>query len=664
MGYIKCIGKQSMRHILAICLIVSLLFAEGINVNAAEEYMEFELYVVSEEAPQAFVGKFAMADGKLYISEETLLKLGDVNTAIVIDVEDVAYTLERDALITEFSWDELLDTEDTVYFPFVKALGEMCLRASFSEQDRVLVVEQRANLLELVPLMKDIYADNAYNMSYWQNQEFFYGFSYSAAVATDIVKNFSFVSYCTQTTQKEQYQEAFWSILLPTKEEDVIFLEETNEMIGMLSKYKSIADDASEVLTGDSDSGFFGDYGKAIGCLGKITDYMQTEELLEVYTYLNSMGDMEESYVTGLELILSAPTSSMNSTMKERGEYVISLYREQTPTWEAALTALIEGVEKDLETEGVDKVMEIAFGKGKILGTVCDITNLAIDSLMGTQEQVDATILAHHCLEIQKNCGNYYYYHRRNLSSQNWEELVGELQKLHDVTAVYLRSGVAAYRAIAIDDELRYAADIAIGRINEDLEKLAEYQTEDFLVVEDTKIAAEQITKLAKELPEEERMGLIVEIPTEIIVRVNWDALGLDGNLMEIELGVNGKLEDGNPVYIDGTESLIYAEDGSLIAEYERNLEKTEGEIILTLYRTDGTYNIQLCDGKDWVLYFTNCIFDSNAKVTILLPDKTEELLVSQENIQTKYRSYTGMWFWGIGLDQGELTDYEVDYVE
>ena len=514
---------------LIFCMMFSSLFGVALDVEAEELVTEFQLYVISDVEKNAFVGNFILSEDDIYVSEDTLCRIGNVESSIVIGVEDVAYSVVRGGLETHFSDTELLYREDAVYFPFIKTLSELCLGTAFYEEERVLEVQQCADLSKLEPFLTTIYKNPYYNMSGWQNQAFFYEGAYLSAIATDVLKNFNFISYNDPfnlyLAQKEQYQQAFWSILIPVKEDDFIFfIEETNEIVEKIAKYKGIADVVSEAIDGEKESGFLGDCGKAIGIVGDVFDYMQLEEIMELYSYVRSMGEMDESYMRGLELVLNSDTSSMNIFMKQKGLYALSLYQKETPVWEATLRTVFEGAVEDVEDKALEKLL------GKICSLACDITNATVDSLLGTQDQVDATIQAHHILEIQKNCASYFQYHRQDVFTSDWEDEVAALQDLHDVMALYLRAGVAAYRALAIDEELEETADSMASQINADLETLAEYQEKDFSVVKDAKDSSEKIIEFVPALEEkminqdiQQNEELEEVIPTYDFLSMNMD---------------------------------------------------------------------------------------------------------------------------------------------
>lgn len=130
-----------------------------------------------------------------------------------------------------------------------------------------------------------------------------------------------------------------------------------------------------------------------------------------------------------------------------------------------------------------------------------------------------------------------------------------------------------------------------------------------------------------------------------------WDGIGESGALMDLELTISGTLNNGARVYAVGSGQVV-AEDGTPVGE----LAEADGQILLSLYRLDGSFNLELANSEDWVLYGINNIGESNAVAAVVLPGQEPQMLTFAET--GMYRSYTGLWFLGMGLHQGVLTEY------
>ncbi len=131
-----------------------------------------------------------------------------------------------------------------------------------------------------------------------------------------------------------------------------------------------------------------------------------------------------------------------------------------------------------------------------------------------------------------------------------------------------------------------------------------------------------------------------------------WNGIGESGSLMTLDLGVSGTLNSGAGVSISENGSIV-AEDGTLVG----GIAVADGQILVSLYRTDGNFSLKLANGDDWIDYGINNIRESGAAVLALLPGQELQSVVLAED--RLYRSYTGLWYYGMGLNQGMLAEYE-----
>lgn len=631
-------NKKIISILLSIAIFAGALAAYTIPVRAQEAYSGFELYVISEKESAAFTGEFAFSNDIVYVSEETLIRMGDVEVAAAVDIENAAFVLERGGLESAFSEDEVLQIEQVVYYPMIKALGEMCLRASFVEEDRVLIVEQCADLSGLENLMEAIYCDKTCYMGYMDNRDFLY----NASIASDMIKNMNFLSYITGTEQTMQYQEAFFNALLPDHEDDlVIMAQETDKLLEIADKYTDLGGDLYQRLTGDEKSGFLGDYGEIIHYTAKTADVLQLAEIISLGDYLRNMDEINESYARGLELLLRDSRVEMDDKMYHAGAYALSLYKKQIPIGEAVMISILEGGSKDLEKFLGKKAGKLL----KIDELAIDITNLADNSLFRTQEKIDASLALFYRLNIQNECREYYKILRQNLSGASWEEKQQILQQMHDVMGLYLRCGVLANRAVAIDEELETAAEISVKRLNDKLSQLAQYREADFLCTEDTTIAEKEIKKF-----------LSFPLAEMVLVEFKWNGKNQGGEISDLNLTIEGLLDNGNSIWASDNDRILYGDDGDPVLEIEKE-ETSDGKSLkIFFYEMEGIYQITLEDGESMELY-QDMAGISNADVKITVTDKNEnEILLDASDCLS--RSYTGFWSIGVCIDHGKAGEY------
>ena len=649
------IGKITISIVLAMVICSGSLFFEVLSANAEEVYSLFELFVISEKEENAFVGEFAFDNGNVYVSEETLVRMGDIEPAIVVDIENVAFSLDRDGLESTFSKDEVLMIGNDVFYPVTKALGEMCLRASFVEEDRVLIIEQRADLSELEILMNEIYDNKTYNMGYWDKRDA----SYNLSVAADIIKNWNFIPYISGTEQTTQYQQAFWDILLPNNEDDLIIMaDETDKLLRTLDKYTDLGGDVYQRLTGEDKSGFLGDYGTVLSYTKKAADYMQFSEMVSLGNYLRNMDGINESYVRGLDLILNDSDLNMSDEMYNAGAYTLSIYQEQTSVGEAVMITMLEGGSKDI-------AKYLTKEAGKLVGIdklALAIVNELDNASLNTQEKIDSSLEALYRLNIQSECREYFRLHRQSLGGATWIEKQKLLKQMHDVMGLYLRCGASAYRSVMLDAELEDASETSVRMLNDKLKQLALYQKSDFSCTEDTAIAEEKVGDFFLNLPIEDRVG--INIPKKVVsVEFKWDGKNWGGMLANLSLEIEGVLDDGSSIFASEKDEIVYGSDGNPILQVETWEDDDSRSIKMIFHCTDGIYQIALGDEESIGLYgYMAGIHDAN--VQIIITNGNDDIMQLKQSFDLYHRSYTGFHMLGICVDHGELGTYHALWMD
>ncbi len=639
------ISKIIISIVLAMTVYSGSLLFDILTVNAEEVHSLFELFVISEKEENAFVGEFAFDKGNIYVSEETLVRMGDIEPAIAVDIENVAFFLDRGGLESTFSKDEVLLIGNDVFYPMTKALGEMCLRASFVEEDRVLIIEQRADLSELEVLMNEIYNNKMYNMGYWDKREA----SYNLSVAADIIKNWNFIPYISGIEQTTQYQEAFWDILLPNNEDDlIIMVDETVNLLRTLEKYTNLGGNAYQILTGEDKRGFLGDYGTVMDYTKDAADYIQFSEMVSLGNYLKNMDGINESYVRGLDLILNDFNLNMSDSMYNAGAYTLSIYQEQTSVGEAVMITLLEGGSQDIVKYLTDQAGELV----GIDDVVLDVVNTLDNAILNTQEKVDSSLEALYRLNIQSECREYYRLHRQSLGGSTWIEKQELLKQMHDVMGLYLRCGVSAYRSVMLDAELEAASETSVRMLNDKLEQLALYQEADFSCTKDTAIAEEKVGNFFSSLPIENRIG--IRIPqNSVSVEFKWDGKNWGGVLSNLSLDIEGVLDDGSSISASEKDEMVYGSDGNPVLQIETWEDNDSRSFKIIFHCTDGIYKITLEDEEGMELY-QDMAGISRADVQVTFTGINNEIIQLDQS-ECLHRSYTGYWALGICMDHGEL---------
>lgn len=160
------------------------------------------------------------------------------------------------------------------------------------------------------------------------------------------------------------------------------------------------------------------------------------------------------------------------------------------------------------------------------------------------------------------------------------------------------------------------------------------------------------------------------ETAKKIVIEFTWEGrYQWNGELAELEL--NGFEKEGNTIVhnMDSSTSVI-ADDGSIICEMQTSYTENEGRLIVNVYDVDSAYNLELNDNKGIDTYFSTDMADGglngiiDAKVQIKITDidgKVTEIDTSEG--KCIYRSYTAVWFLGLGIKNGKLGEYDSSWI-
>ncbi|MCM1538407.1 MAG: tetratricopeptide repeat protein [bacterium] len=139
-----------------------------------------------------------------------------------------------------------------------------------------------------------------------------------------------------------------------------------------------------------------------------------------------------------------------------------------------------------------------------------------------------------------------------------------------------------------------------------------------------------------------------------VTVLITWEGSYGDGTPIELDISLTGTMDDGSELFAnDGTSGdTSQSSDGELEMTSENG---TQGSYRMTLYRMDGVYQLEVADGIGYAIYNTNGLPDSFG-ITLIDAEGTE---IPVDVEAAMYRADTGIWFCGIGIDHGMLTDYD-----
>lgn len=128
-----------------------------------------------------------------------------------------------------------------------------------------------------------------------------------------------------------------------------------------------------------------------------------------------------------------------------------------------------------------------------------------------------------------------------------------------------------------------------------------------------------------------------------VTILITWDDRYDDGSLVDLDVSLTGTKDDGTELSFDE----------------DMQWEESQGSVQVTLYRTDGVYNLMVDDGFGFAMHGTNGLPDST-QITLI---DAEGKSIAIDIEESMYRSYVGLWFFGIGIDHGMLADYDSSWI-
>ncbi len=650
---------------------VSLWTAGSADVKAADPGKVFQLYIISETQSDAFVGDFLLYNQQVYVEYYTLEDMGEIEGCLMVGKPGYTYEFERGSYRYTVPDKETIELGDDLYFLMENVVTNLGLSLKYDADNRLLMVEQCSDLNALYDDMEELYCDDAISLAYWRNS-FSYTGGYVAAVATDVISNMKFVSFLTATDTQQSLKEMVWKTILPSSEDELLnFMVESNKMVKTITKYKKYADNWSMILTKDKNSGFLGEWGEFFGGIAKGLDYMQFSEGLNAINYAHGLKNVEDSYMSGLKILLDSQTKpgtkpvtmeslsthvspqlvsgAYQSLLYHAVEEVYNTYKDQDSTWEIVAKEVVTGILEDALDELNDAIL-----KKFVCKEIVSVAGTTLNSVLGMQDSVDATILAHDCLELQKWCKQYKCKHWGDFNLQyggiTQEELDG-IKKMRDVGTIYLRTGVVANLASPVGAEDKVFVDRVISKINGYLSRLLSYQENDFTFVKDNREVVALLSKDAALIPAEETS-----------LDLSFEEYQQKGGVLSVSYH---QMSDGTELYmsVSGTaqgEAFYYAWSGSQDYEYR----DSRGTLLFTVKATSGYYRITIEPGVSFeyieLLADTPDLLTANSAMGEMTPvlsfEKGDGTVTDSGSYETYYTRYpTGIWGMSVHMNMNGL---------
>lgn len=627
------------------CINTSVIKAEE---KSEEDIIYFEGDIQADDG-HIYTGSFAVYEKELYILDSSVTEMAEDISEMryVIGNDNADYSISRGNIRLEFSKSETCGD----YLPFKETLTFLSLYPVYDERNQILKIKETKNLHDLDAAMLEMYEAKEYNMAYWQNTEDMGGYDTHVSLAklADCVKNWNYINYLTGAEQENQYERAFWNVIIQNEDpsDDASFIHATAEAGKTVNDTYGLLDDVVEDLDKILEDGFSvyeDELSDSLSSFGDAVEYMQIEELAETIRYASIVGNEEDNCVRGIDLVInSSYVSTSKQKMADIGKKVLKEYRGKNPLWKEALEDVARGAVKDLEGEIIwDGVI---YGK-----SFADLTNKLADEVLGTQNQVDATIAAAAALEVQELCGRYYYNmrneYKKAYNNKDWEGYAKYLQNAKDAMIAYLQCGAEAYRAMAIDSELNVMSKNTIKKINDATVLLSSYMDADFEIGSEM----EEAHGVALAYGLEKYYSQKLEAETEVVsgnplLSVTWDTSAVDmiSNMpYEMDYYVEGISADGTMHTYSESDGCYYDAAGNITAKKTYS----EGQTLLEIYDMQSSFLIHVENSN----YPTNGWLDY-AAVSYTSPAG------EVQGIGEDYLLYggPGIWYYGMNIEQGNL---------
>lgn len=582
-----------------------------------------------------YPGHFLIKDEKLYVDLDTVLNMGEITQSFHV-ADEVQLKLEKNGSAVFYDYEELVTPLDGMYLPFKETMSGLYLNCSMPIS-HILSVESICSHEMLYEQLVSIIENSAYDMGNLHEDQFFQ-FGTQMAELLDTVKNLDFFSSVDGSKAYEHYQTAFREILLPQQDDDIRFLNSTENLVKTLHDHAELGEDVLKLF--ETTSSDFNLFVKGTETLSTIGDL---DSLLQLYAQSSGLKHTEETALSGVEYILN--NTSTNPVLMQAGNDTVQLLNNSTPLW---LTVADDFV-KTMHDAGEQVIIDTLLPTKKVLDAASKLTDLVFD----TQNQVDAMIKAAKLLEIQNVAGTHLellstWY--QECDDQNEKERC--LKDMYDVTWIYLRSGIQAFRAVRIDDDMRAVCDRAITWMNEELDQMMNYSAQDFSLTQNIR-DAEEMLKTYKGIrtdiettPEASTASDPSMTSDEIVLTVTWN-YDLDGVYQFVDVFLTGTMADGSSIERAPTEGCYIANENLIGTQIVH-----DGFCSLTLHNTAGFLSIEISNGDNWVQSGTT-LGEIGIEAELVVPgDRTYDI---DDEEQFLYRAPTGIWYYMIEIENGKV---------
>lgn len=476
----------------------------------------------------------------------------------------------QEVQVFEFPLDKTISNDKGVFVPFLVTMEVLGLNPIVDEAGSRLLITNASNISQLAVVMEDIYKESCYNMRYWKDSEN-YRWDVAFAEMVGAIRDLSLISFVTGETTYEGYQEAFAQLIMPQDKKDVAFSTGTNETLGTMNTFFSLADGVADFALDELELDLMGDlkdtYKAVFGLVEGVTttnEVLDIEDQIELVAYFQAAREAEETIIRGLKEIMTE-TPGISDEMDSALTEVMDTYESGDPLWLQVIDNLgsktlgsVENLTKELIPHSY----------------LFDVGNEITNFYAGTGDQVDAITQASRFLDIQTCCQQVF-----DEVLPSYKTVMGEgkgqfLQIMYDVTNLYLLAGINAQEAMAQLDDMKGATGYSLKRLKQEQERMAQFSEADIRFYENINAAQEWLLSLkttakpAKDLgtPTQLSLDTLSDLPT--FITITWES-EVDGKPMDIYANITGALDDGTTVYRAPTEGEYITKSGRVATHYD-----------------------------------------------------------------------------------------------
>lgn len=501
------ICKKYLKSFTIFALLISMLLSTYISASAQEPLSTGDTFiyvdVYSVKADGKYTGTFFKHNNSLYIEKETLLNMADL-VEYKNSLGEIISFARKDEPNAEFVTAdyETFTYKDVVYYPFIEAMTDLCINATFNRKKEVVIAIPAKSIWDIYSAVEPMYDNVTYKMWEWQNaEEFDSETSRVVAQATNIGRKLYALpavayDYASGNATYEQYRSALWGILAPEAEIKPENLKAYKEEMYFLSRIEFKGEISKmDPFTDDSETGYKTDFYNDNSVTAKLASWakngntlLQVEDNTKIIQYYSNLENMNESIVRGVELVNRSGLAD-NASLNKAFEEVVEINSGEKSMWNMVLSESGDGLVELLIGKSTNVVRE-ALDDFAINGTVVEFWANTMDyfgeKLLGedyTSYQVDATISATSNLHIQDAARrSFYYYKVIYETTKNTQKKIEALQNMKDVTLIYMLAGHNAWKSLSFDSDLSESSNPTVKEMAKHVESLLQYNANDFSV--------------------------------------------------------------------------------------------------------------------------------------------------------------------------------------